>query len=98
MLVRVTVYVGCLSGVINDDDDDDNFDTRKRILILSGSNVADKVGNQQTLYYATPNNLCLCTTWQNGKTRKLHSSLKCCISALSEFKSSLLHFFNHFDS
>jgi len=23
VLVRVTVYVGCLSGVINDDDDDD---------------------------------------------------------------------------
>ena len=23
MLVLVTVYVGCLSGVINDDDDDD---------------------------------------------------------------------------
>jgi len=24
VLVRVTVYVGCLSGVINDDDDDDD--------------------------------------------------------------------------
>ena len=27
VLVRVTVYVGCLSGVINDDDDDDNDNT-----------------------------------------------------------------------
>jgi len=25
VLVRVTVYVGCLSGVINDDDDDDSL-------------------------------------------------------------------------
>jgi len=29
-----------------------------------------KVGNQKTLYYATSNNVCFCTTWQNGETRK----------------------------
>jgi len=38
-------------------------------------NVTDKVGNQKTLYYATSNNLCFCTTWQNGETRKSHFSL-----------------------
>jgi len=35
-------------------------------------NVTDEVGNQQTLYYATLNNLCFCTTWQNEETRKSH--------------------------
>jgi len=38
-------------------------------------NVTDKVGNQKTLYYATSNNLCFCTTWQNLETRKSHISL-----------------------
>jgi len=38
-------------------------------------NVTDKVGKQKTLYYATSNSLCFCTTWQNGKTRKSHISL-----------------------
>jgi len=32
------------------------------------------------LEYATSNNLCFCTTWQNGETRKSHFSLKCCTS------------------
>jgi len=32
-------------------------------------------GNQKTLYCATSNNLCFCTTWQNGETRKSHLSL-----------------------
>jgi len=27
-----------------------------------GRNATNKVGNQKTLYYATSNNLCLCTT------------------------------------
>ena len=35
-------------------------------------NVTDKVSDQKTLYYATSNNLCLCTTYENGKTKKLH--------------------------
>jgi len=75
-----------------------NFDTCERILRFFGRNVTDKVSNQNTLYYyATSNNLWFCTTWQNGKTRKLHFSLKCCISALSEF-NQLLDFFNIFDS
>jgi len=40
-----------------------------------GRNVTDKVGNQKTLYYATSNNLCFCTTCQNGETWKSHFSL-----------------------
>jgi len=70
--------------------------TRERIFIFFGTNVADKVSNQKTIYYATSNNLCFCTTWQNGKTRKLHFSLEWCISALPEF-NQLLDFFNLFD-
>jgi len=42
--------------------------------IFFGTNVTDKVGNQKTLYYATSNNLCFCTTWQNAETRKSHIS------------------------
>jgi len=34
---------------------------------IFGRNVTDKVGNQKTLYYATSNNLCFCTTWQKAK-------------------------------
>jgi len=60
-------------------------------------NVTDKVSNQKTLYYATSNNLCFCTTWQNGETRELYFSLKCSISALPEF-NQLLDFFNLFVS
>ena len=37
-------------------------------------NVTNKVGNQKTLYYATSNNLCFCTTWQNEETQQL-----CCM-------------------
>ena len=40
-----------------------------------GRNVTDKVGNQKVLYYATSNNLCFCTTCQNGETWKSHFSL-----------------------
>ena len=48
------------------------FDTHEWILIFFGRNVIDKVGNRKMLYYATSNNLCLCTTWQNEKTPKSH--------------------------
>ena len=70
------------------------YDTRERILIFFGRNVIDEVSNQKTPYCATSNNLCFCTTWQNGETRKSHFSLKCRISALPEFKQSLYGFFN----
>jgi len=52
-----------------------NLDTHEWILIFFGRNVTDKVGNQKTLYYATSNNLCFCTTWQNVEARKSHISL-----------------------
>ena len=45
-----------------------NFEAHEWILIFFGRNVIDKVGNQKTLYYATSNNLCFCTTWKNAKT------------------------------
>ena len=37
-----------------------------------GRNVTDKIDNQKTLHYATLSNLCFCTTWRNGETRKSH--------------------------
>ena len=52
-----------------------NFDTHEWILIFFGRKVTDKVDNQKTLHYATSNNLCFCTTWQNAETRKSHISL-----------------------
>jgi len=72
-----------------------NFDAREWILIIFGRNVTDKVGNQKTLYYATANNLCFCTTSQNGETWKSHFSLNCivlhtqCTCALSSWKKKL---------
>jgi len=39
-----------------------NFGAHEWILIFFGTSVTDKVGNQTTLYYATSNNLCFCTT------------------------------------
>jgi len=52
-----------------------NFDAREWILIFFGKNVTDKVCNQKALYYATSNNLCFCTTYQNGETWKSHFSV-----------------------
>jgi len=74
-----------------------NFDTRERIVIFFGRSVTDKVSNQKTLYCATSNNVCFCTTWQN-ETWKSHFLLKCCISALPQFNQLLLDFFSLFDS
>jgi len=45
-----------------------NFDAHEWILIFFGRNVTDKVGNQKTLYCATSNNLCFCTTCPNVET------------------------------
>jgi len=61
---------------------------------IFGRNATDKVCNQKTLYYATSNNLCFCTTWHNGETRKshfhsvglLHTQCTC---ALSSWKKKL---------
>jgi len=65
---------------------------------IFGRNVADKVSNQKTLYRATSNNVCFCTTWQTGKHENRIFSLKCCISALQEFNQSLLDFCSLSDS
>jgi len=70
-----------------------NFDTHEWILIFFGRNVTSKVGNQKTLYYATPNNLCFCTTCQNGEILKslfslswivLHTQCTCVLSSWKE--------------
>jgi len=69
-----------------------SFDTHEWILIFFSRIVTDKVGNQKTLYCATSNNLCFCTTCQNGETRKSHISLNWivlhiqCTCALSSWK------------
>ena len=46
------------------------------------------------LHYATSNNLCFCTTWQNGETHKFHFSF---FNALPEFNQQL-DSFNLFNS
>jgi len=72
-----------------------NFNSHEWILIFFGRNVTNKVGNQKTFYYATSNNLCFCTTWQNAETRKSHFSLSWtvlhaqCTCALSSWKKKL---------
>ena len=72
-----------------------NFGAPEWILIFFGRNVTDKVGNQRTLYYATSNNLCFCTTCQNGETWKSHFSLNWivlhiqCTCVLSSWKKKL---------
>jgi len=48
-----------------------NFDIHERILIFLGRNIFN-VGSQNTLYYATSNNLCFCIIWQNGEHKKSH--------------------------
>jgi len=74
-----------------------NFDAHERILIFFDRNATDKVSSQNMLYYATSNNLCFCTTLQNGK----HESgifFTGRISASSELNQLLLDFFSVFDS
>jgi len=72
-----------------------NFDAHEWILIFFGTNVTDKAGNQKTLYYATSNNFCFCTTWHNAETRKSHISLNWivlhtqCTCVLSSWKKKL---------
>jgi len=65
--------------------------------IFFGRNVTDKVGNQKMLYYATSSNLCFCTTWQNGETRRsyfhsdglcnthTHNAPVCCLAERKSF-------------
>ena len=76
-----------------------NFDAHEWIMMFFGRNVTDKVGNQKTLYYATSNNLCFCTTWQNAETRKsqislnwivLHTQCTCALSSWKKKMSSVM--------
>jgi len=72
-----------------------NFDAREWVFIFFGRNVTDEVGNQKTLYYATSNNLCFCTTFKNVETWKSHFSLNWivlytqCTYALSSWKKKM---------
>jgi len=73
-----------------------SFDAHKWIRIFFGRNVTDEVGNQKMLYYATSNNLCFYTTWQNAETQKSHTSLKWivlhtqCTCVLSSWKKVVI--------
>jgi len=81
-----------------------NFDTHEWILIFFWQKCYDKVGNQKTLYYATSNNLCFGTTWQNAETRTSHISLNWivlhtqCTCALSSCKKKITVICDVFDS
>jgi len=41
--------------------------------------LAQKVGNQNVLYFPTSPTKCFCTTWGNRKSRNCVFSLKCCM-------------------
>ena len=45
-------------------------DTHGSILIIFGTNVPEKVGNQKAFYFPTSPNECFCTTWQNEERQK----------------------------
>jgi len=52
-------------------------DVHESILIVFGTNVTEKVGNQKVLYIPTSRNQCFCTTWGNRKPESCIFSLKC---------------------
>jgi len=47
------------------------------ITIIFGTNVTEKVGSQNVLYFSTSPNLCFCITWGNRKPENCIFSLKC---------------------
>jgi len=55
------------------------FTYRDLIATIVGKNVAEKVGNQNVLYFPTSPNCCFCTTRGNRKPRNCIFSLKCCM-------------------
>ena len=55
-----------------------NLDIHGSITIIFGTSVAEKVGNQNVLYFPTSPNVCFCTTWGNRKPKNCVFSLKCC--------------------
>ena len=44
-----------------------NLDIHGSIMIIFGTSVTEKVGNQNVYYFPTSPNLCFCTTWENRK-------------------------------
>ena len=54
-----------------------NFCIHSLIVTIFGINVAEKVGNQNTLYFPTTSNWCFCTTWGSRKPGNCVFSLKC---------------------
>jgi len=69
-----------------------NFETREWMLIFFGRNITDKVSSEKTLYCATSNNLCFCTTGKCGNMKIAF------FTQMQEFNQSLLDFFNLFKS
>jgi len=53
--------------------------THSSITIIFGTNVTEKVGNQNILYFPTSPNKCFCTTWGNRKPGNCNFSLKYCM-------------------
>jgi len=49
------------------------------IATIFGTNVAEKVGNQNVLYFPTSPNKSFCTIWGNRKPGNCVFSLKCCM-------------------
>jgi len=47
---------------------------------IFGKNLAEKVDDQNVLYFPTSPNYCFCTTWGNKKPRNCVFSFKCCMS------------------
>jgi len=43
-----------------------NFYIHSSIATMFGTNVAEKVSNQNVLYFPTSPNYCFCTTWETG--------------------------------
>jgi len=58
-----------------------NFYIHSSIATIFGINVAEKVGNQNILYFPTTHDdkQCFCTTWRNRKSGNCVFSLKCCM-------------------
>jgi len=56
-----------------------NFYIHSSIVIIFRINVAEKVGNQNILYFPTTPNSCFCTIWGNRKPENCVFSLKCCM-------------------
>jgi len=56
-----------------------NFYIHSSIVTIFGTNVAEKVGNQNVLYFPASPSYCFCTTWGNRKPGNCVFSLKFCM-------------------